>query len=183
MTDLDLGSATKEGIIGASPFPVEFANVNLIHADLEIKIKSKLESPMAYKRMCAFLFYFFFQLSFLPDHTMRMDTNSCILSDMPSNPFQVMHELSLDYMYHSTLKSPVTLLEKLRDFVSQHPGVPGRCQCKCIFDDSLFFKYYQRPQSTFLFKNYVDEKISLRGRPQCVKQAHVQRPFSTCAVP
>jgi hypothetical protein len=76
MSDLDIDRATKEGIIGASPFPVEFANVNLIHADLEIKIKSKLESPMAYKRMCAFLCYFFFQLSFLPDHIMRMDTDS-----------------------------------------------------------------------------------------------------------
>jgi hypothetical protein len=35
MSDLDFNSAMKEGIIGASPFPVEFANVNLYPNILE----------------------------------------------------------------------------------------------------------------------------------------------------
>jgi Glycolipid 2-alpha-mannosyltransferase len=52
---------------------------------------------------------------------MRMDTDSCILSDMPSN---VMREHSLDYMYHSSFAEPGDAIEELRDSVSQHPGNP-----------------------------------------------------------
>ena len=119
LSDLALDNKTKEEIRNASLFPVDFQeNVNLIHTDLEVNVTKDLY----YKRMCAFWFYFFFQLPFLPDYVMRMDTDSCLTSDMPSNPFHTMREHHMEYMWYSTFHEPSDVIEELRDHVKQHPG-------------------------------------------------------------
>lgn len=54
-----------------------------------------------------------------------MDSDSCILSDMPRNPFVTMRERELDDMYDATFVEASNVIVNLRSFTQTHPGNPG----------------------------------------------------------
>ena len=72
--------------------------------------------------MCAFWFHYIFELPFLPDYIMRLDTDSCITSNMVVNSFQYMQAHGLDYMYNFIYMESAAINKGLRDLVDQHPG-------------------------------------------------------------
>lgn len=137
MMDQDIPHETKRQIIKVSPYPVEFrSNITMIHSELEsqfywngVAVEQQQEQQqqheqLDYKRMCLFWFDTFFRLPFLPDYVMRMDSDSCLTSPMIDNPFRVMRQQRLDYMWYSTVREPRAVTEDLRYFMRQHPGRP-----------------------------------------------------------
>lgn len=124
MMDQDIAHETKMEIIKVSPYPVHFqSNISMIHPEFESN-RSLVGGGMDYKRMCAFWFYFFFQLPFLPDYVMRMDSDSCLTSPMHDNPFRVMRRHRLEYMWYATYPEQRSVTENLRQFTRLHPGHP-----------------------------------------------------------
>lgn len=118
--DDELKTSTKSALRKASPFPVYFHSVVL---DQPRDKKWASVQEIDYKRMCAFWFHDFFELNFLPDYVMRMDTDSCIASDMVVNPFQYMYDNNMTYMYHSYIIEPADVIEGLKDFAVKNPGI------------------------------------------------------------
>jgi hypothetical protein len=118
MSDAPLDNQTQTKLGNVSPFPIEFQPIiQLAHPELEPNATTIRD--LLYKRMCAFWFYYFFELEFLPDYVMRMDTDSCLTSDMPSNPFRAMRDHHLQYMWYSTFIEPGFVIVELRDFVKK----------------------------------------------------------------
>jgi Glycolipid 2-alpha-mannosyltransferase len=115
----ELSNATIDALTDASPFPVSFHKFVF---DQPRDKQWENEKDLNYKRMCAFWFHYFFELDFLPDYVMRMDTDSCLTSDMDIDPFEYVIENNVEYMYHSTLMDHPSVLVGLSDFVKQHPG-------------------------------------------------------------
>jgi len=117
--DGELSNSTRLALTNASPFPLYFHEILFIQPRDE---KWANESNVSYKRMCAFWFHYFFELDFLPDYVMRLDTDSCLVSDMDTNPFRYMYENQMEYMYHSVFHEPFYAVEDLQNFTSHHPG-------------------------------------------------------------
>jgi Glycolipid 2-alpha-mannosyltransferase len=118
----ELSNATIDALTDASPFPVSFHKFVF---DQPRDKQWENEKDLNYKRMCAFWFHYFFELDFLPDYVMRMDTDSCLTSDMDIDPFEYMIENNVEYIYHSTFFDPPSMVEELYDFVVQHPAGQG----------------------------------------------------------
>ena len=125
LSDVDLDNTTQAKIVQASPFPVQFhMDVPFDKMEDEPDVISGSEFDVSYKRMCAFWFKYFFELEYLPMYVMRMDTDSCISSDIQKNPFDLMRERNLDYMWHSTFHEPANVIVELKNFTLAHPGNP-----------------------------------------------------------
>lgn len=128
LSDVTLDNATQAKIKQASPFPVKFhMNVPFSKTEDEPDVipGDGSDFDQSYKRMCAFWFKYFFHLDFLPQYVMRMDTDSCLTSDMPKNPFVTMREREIDYMYYSTFREPGKVIINLKNFTETHPGNPN----------------------------------------------------------
>ena len=125
LSDVDLDNKTLAKIEQASPFPVQFhVDVPFSKTKDEPEIIPGYKWDASYKRMCAFWFKYFFELDFLPNFVMRMDTDSCLTSDMPKNPFETMRERKLDYMWYSTFYETADVIVDLKNFTESHPGNP-----------------------------------------------------------
>ena len=119
----ELTNFTRHALTYFSPFPIYFHEI-VYEQPRDRKwenVTIKFEG-LPYLRMCAFWFHYIFELEFLPDYIMRLDTDSCLTSNMKINPFQYMYENNVEYMYHSTFGESHDLIEELKDFVIQHPG-------------------------------------------------------------
>lgn len=137
LSDASLDNKTRAKIVQASPFPVRFhLDVPFSKTEDEPDEIPVTHEGVAYKRMCAFWFKYFFELGFLPNYVMRMDTDSCIISDLPSNPFEAMRERKLDYMWYSTFIEPSNVIVDLKNFTESHPGNPNTDHAN---DPSLLF--------------------------------------------
>ena len=119
--DKELSNATCEDLKEASRFPMSFHKIIF---DNPRDAQWANITDIQYKRMCAFWFHYFFELTFLPDYVMRLDTDSCVTSDMVVNPFQYMQTNKLDYMYNAMFLEPPFVIEGLKDFIHKHPGHP-----------------------------------------------------------
>ena len=121
----ELTNSTRLALTDVSPFPIYFHEV-LYEQPRDRKwenVTIKFEG-LPYLRMCAFWFHYIFELKFLPDYIMRLDTDSCLTSNMKINPFQYMYENNMEYMYHSTFGESQDFIEELKDFAMEHPGKP-----------------------------------------------------------
>jgi hypothetical protein len=69
-----------------------------------------------------------------------MDTDSAVLSTMPQDPFQRMHDNSLVYAYRHADADPPDLVDGIADFVEEyakhHPAVAARVEATGIVQDS-----------------------------------------------
>jgi hypothetical protein len=124
--DEPMKNETQQKLRKASPFPVKFFSVNLTRPAWEEKdIPAGMnDHEISYQRMCAFWFHTIFELDFLPDYMMRLDTDSCLTSNMTVDPFQYMLDHKVDYMYHSTFREPAFVIVDLKNFTLEHPGRP-----------------------------------------------------------
>ena len=119
--DGELSNATRQALKEASPFTVLYHEIVFVDPR---DAQWENETQIDYKRMIAFWFHYFFELNFLPDYVMRLDSDSCITSDMVVNPFQYMQTHKIEYMYNAMFLEPPFVIEGLKDFVRQHPGQP-----------------------------------------------------------
>jgi hypothetical protein len=103
--------------------------------------------------MCAFWFRHFFELDLLPEYAMRLDSDTCLTSDLTMSPFQYMHEHGVDYMFHSTVGEPAFVIDELKDFVAEHPGRP---QVDHIHDPLLLWHYKNRPGRMEVFSTNLE---------------------------
>ena len=116
-----LSASTQEALQQASRFPIKFHSI--VYAQHQDE-KWANHSLINYERMCAFWFHYFFEIQSLPDYIMRLDTDTCITSEMRINPFHYMVENKMEYMYHSTFMEPSEVIVELKDFFLNHPGQP-----------------------------------------------------------
>jgi len=119
MYDGKLSNSTRLALTEASPFPLYFREILYIQPRDD---KWANVSIVGYKRMCAFWFHYLFELEFLPDYIMRLDTDSCLVSNVDINPFQYMVENQIEYMYHSIIGGRLDLVEGLKEFIIENPG-------------------------------------------------------------
>jgi hypothetical protein len=123
-------------IRAAAPCDVVFQNVDVYDADVLLFRRLPYE-PATYLHMCNFWSSGIFKLSFLPEYVMRMDTDACLSSDMPHDPFDRMRRGNIKYMWHSKMLENPTWIVGLRSFVEEHGGNTDDYWNKSFSDEYL----------------------------------------------
>jgi len=121
-----LKNTTRAKVKNASPFPVVFHELDFSFERQDKAIQPGIDMRgFRYRKMCTFWLKSFFDLDILPEYVMRLDSDTCLTSNLTVDPFKYMHENQMDYMWHSTFAEPANVLVNLSDFVMRHPGRPN----------------------------------------------------------